>query len=179
MDIYSWKWDLIKQINNDRIRVIYKLPPKERINIYNLSEYGIKTQIEKYFLSTSIPVLFDQKRLFDKRSARKIAFFFEEIENCIESYTPRFVSEHYVFVDDNNIMFIKPDQLFLADKNSPPINISEFDLYKSILSELSIMDILATNCKDFEEDELMKKSIINRLKELEDVHLIYYIQILN
>lgn len=179
MNIYSWKWNFIKQINNERLQFISKLTPKERINICILSEYGIKNQIEKHFLNTSITHLFSQKRLFDKRNARKISFFFEEIETCIESYTPRLVSENHVFVDSSNSMFIKPDQLFVINKNSSPINISEFDLYKSMLSELSICDIFAINCKNGNDDKTIKNSIIKRLKELENVHLIYYIQILN
>jgi len=178
-DIYSWNWNFTKQINNDRMHFICKLTPKERVNICDLSQYGIKTQVEKYFFRTSIPLLIEQKHMFAKRTARKIFFFFEEIESCIEFYTPRIVSESHVFVDNFNNMFIKQDQLFLFDKKRPPINISEFNLYKSMLSELSIMKIFANNCKSCKDNDVRKKAIINRLKELESVHLIYYIQILS
>ena len=177
MDIYLWKWNLTKQINSDKLQFISKLTPKERINICVLFEYGIKTQIWKHLFNTSVTYLFDQKRMFDKRNSRNISFFFEEIETCIESYTPRLVSENQIFVDSSNNIFIRPDLLFLIDKSSPPINISEFELYKSMLSELSIRDIFAINCENANDDRTIK-SIVKKLKELENVHLIYYIQIL-
>lgn len=169
-DIYSWKWNILKKLNRQRLHFINQLTPRERLDLFILSGYGIKTQIGLHFLNTSIARLLDEKR------KRKIFYFYDDIKDCIDSYAPRLVSDNHIFVDNENKIFTNYDKIYSRKEKIIPINISEFGLYESMLAEKSIKDIFDNNSNS--DNTLIQEAIIRRLQELENMHLIFYIQLL-
>lgn len=171
-DIYSWKWNMLRKLSNECLRFINQLTPRQRLGLFILSGYGIKMQIGVHLLNTSI------SRLFDDNRKRKICYFYDDIKECIDSYAPRLVSENHVFVDDKNEVFTNYDKIYSRKEDIVPINISEFGLYESMLAEKSIKDIFDNNDNSDSDNTLIQDAIINRLRELENMHLLFYIQLL-
>ena len=83
-----------------------------------------------------------------------------------------------MFVDDKNEVFTNYDKIYSRKEDIVPINISEFGLYESMLAEKSIKDIFDNNDNSDSDNTLIQDAIINRLRELENMHLLFYIQLL-
>lgn len=170
MQVYEWLRKTMRNIDSLVFSSLYKVNARKRLNMFILKEYGIRTLIWKHIMNAAISSAFKG----DIKS-KKLFFLSDITKDNMKHYAPHLVSEALVVVDpktDNK--FIKIERIF-SNKESL-IDISEFSLYELMLAESSISDIFATVAKN---DTVSNERIKNKLIELENAHLIYYIQILS
>lgn len=169
-EIYNFKIKMMTKLYNLRCDLFHKLHPAQRINNMFLSDYNIITQAWQFYQLSSISSFTELTKSYERY------YFLKDVIKNAAHFTALFFRSPYISEEGRYRLYVDP---LFSDTQNKFIDISDFNLYHSLIAKKTIAEIFTSNTIGEKNPQKTIQAICEKFEALENAHLITYEKVLN